>query len=343
MVDAGNMNGFLAPGSWATGDPQFCGRATRPVLIIPKDVDMLVLFDRSGSMSRAFGGSTRFDVARQLLDEVLAAYEGRIRFGFQQFPARGGCTDAGPAACCAEPFSVPVGLQSGAAISAAIAAAAPVDGNTPTAEALRLAAEFYAGFNDGVTERYVLLSTDGQPSCLQDGSLGKDVIRSAKRVEGPCVDALAQVKALAALNVKVIVLGIGADLAMAEQGAPSCLEDLAKAGGAARFDPPSFFSTANPKDFEKALQKIFGAVTLPSCTMVFSAPAPDANNVSVFFDRQQIPFDRTHKEGWDWVADQPGRTLHVYGASCNRLERLQVAEVDIFYGCPPCESPGACR
>ena len=168
-------------------------------------------------------------------------------------------------------------------------------------------------------------------------------IRSGKRIAGPCLDALAQVKALAALKVKVIVLGIGADLSIAEQGAPSCLEELAVAGGAARPVSPSFFSITHPKEFEQALQKIFGALTLPSCTMSINSMAPDPSNVSVYLDKQQIPFDPKHKDGWDWLPGQRGRGLQIYGAFCSRLERLQAERVDIFYGCPPCDTPGSCR
>jgi len=343
VPDAAVQDAFTLPGFWDGGAAPVCGMATRPLVVNGKPVDMLVLFDRSGSMSRAFGNSTRYEVARQLLDEVLLAYEGRIRFGFQQFPARGGCNGLNFAQCCTDPPSVPVGLMSARAISSAIAAAGPVDGNTPTAEALRLAGLFYAGLNDGVEERYVLLSTDGQPSCLTDGSLAKDVIRSGKRIAGPCLDALAQVKALAALKVKVIVLGIGADLSVAEQGAPSCLEDLAIAGGAARPVSPSFFSITNPKEFEQALQRIFGAVTLPSCSMSINSMAPDPNNVSVYLDKQQIPFDPKQKEGWDWLPGQRGFGLEIYGVFCSRLERLQAERVDIFYGCPPCDTPGSCQ
>lgn len=341
--DAAADSAFLTPGFWDGGGPQICAHATVPLVVNPRDVDMLVLFDRSGSMSRAFGSSTRFDVERTLLEEILSAYQGRIRFGFQPFPSRGGCADGSPARCCTDAPSVPVAFMSAAAISAAIAAAAPVDGNTPTAQALHLAGQFYATLRDGVKDRYVLLSTDGQPSCLDDGRLGADVIESGVRTRGPCLDALAQVHALVAQGVKVIVLGIGSDLTLGEQGAPSCLQELAKAGGAARLEPPAFYSIANPKDFETALQQIFGAVTRPSCTMSIRAAAPDADNVSVFLDQQQIPFDSKHKEGWDWLPQQRGVALQIFGNACSRLERFLVQRVDIFYGCPPCDTPGSCE
>lgn len=325
------------------GDPQFCGEASRQLVVNPRLVDILVLFDRSGSMSLGFGGSTRFEVEQQLLQGLLTAYQNRIRFGFQAFPSKGGCADAGPAMCCTDPPSVPVNYATAADIQQAIALAAPVDGNTPTAQALLMARDYFAALDDGVTERYVLLSTDGQPSCSTDGALAKDVIRSGIRQEGPCSDALAAVQALRAVNVKVFVLGIGSDLALGEQGAPSCLEELARAGGATTGTSPAFFSAADPKALNTSLQMIFGAVTRPSCTLTFNMQAPDENNVLVLFDGVPVPRDGRRLDGWEWLPEKPGLALQVYGRSCERFERLQVSEVKILYGCSPCTTPGSCK
>lgn len=307
---------------------------------------MLMLFDRSGSMSAAFGTSTRFEVAKLLLSDVLAAYQTRINFGFQQFPRPSGCgPDEGAAACCVDPPLVPVGVEGASAIAQALAAAAPVDGHTPTAQALALAKAYFATRGDGVKERYVLLSTDGQPSCRADGMLGREVIRSGQRIEGPCVDALAAVDELRGLGVKVIVLGIGSDLVMGEQGAPSCLEAMARAGGVAREGGggPAFFSATNPRELERALQRIFGAVIQPSCVISMSRAAPDSNNVAVFFDDKEVPFDRRGVDGWMWLPGSEGRVLEVFGPRCQDLERLQVEQVDIRYGCEPCTMPSLCR
>ncbi|MDX2021666.1 MAG: vWA domain-containing protein [Deltaproteobacteria bacterium] len=325
------------------GERQYCGEASRQLVVNPRVVDVLVLFDRSGSMSLAFGDSTRFEVEQQLLQGLLNAYQSRIRFGFAPFPSKGGCADAGPAACCTDPPSVAVNYMSAADIGNAIADAAPVDGNTPTAQALMAARDYFLGLNDGVIERYVLLSTDGQPSCTASGELAKDVIRSGQRQQGPCSDALAAVKALADINVKVFVLGIGADLALGEQGAPSCLEELARAGGAATRASPSFYSAADPKTLNASLQAIFGAVTKPSCTLTFNMPAPDENNVLVLFDGVPVPRDQRREDGWGWLPQKAGLSLQVYGPACARLESLQVSEVKILYGCRPCTTPGSCQ
>src|SRR5215213_8491501 len=76
---------------------------------VPVPADVMVLFDRSESMAAAFGEGTRYGVAAALLKELLPAYDERIRFGFQVFPARGGCPAGYVRGCCAEPPAVPVG------------------------------------------------------------------------------------------------------------------------------------------------------------------------------------------------------------------------------------------
>ncbi len=332
----------LVPPQWPDGGAPYCAAAKQPLSFLPKPANVLVLFDRSGSMSRGFGTTTRFEAAKTLLGEVAWAYQDRIRFGFQQFPKSGGCGEGtASSSCCAQPPSVPMGPFAAAMLGEAMVAAGPVEGNTPTSEALRFAAAYFATVNDGISERYVLLSTDGEPSCLADGSLGKDLVRSGQRLEGPCVDALKEVAALRMAGVKVIVLGIGNDLVLSEQGAPSCLEDMARAGGVAREGTggPGFFSATNPKELERALQRIFGAVIQPSCVVAMSEPAPHAPSVSVFFDDQQVPFDQSGKDGWLWVEGKEGQVLQLVGKFCQKLERLQVQQVEIRQGCAPCKAP----
>ena len=327
----------LSP-QWPDAGAFYCAEAKQRLSFVPKTVDVLVVFDRSGSMSRQFGGSTRFDAAKDLLTEMAWVYQQRIRFGYQQFPQPGGCGPGRPlSSCCAEAPSVPVGPLAAHRLEQAMMEAAPVDGNTPTPQALRLALAYFSTLADGVSERYVLLSTDGDPTCMATVVLGEDVVRSAERIAGPCLDALAAVAELRAAGIKVIVLGIGNEVVPGKQGAPSCLEEIARAGGAARTGTtgPAFFAATNPKELERALQRIFGAVIQPTCVVALEQRAPNAANVKLFFDDQEVPFRPNGGDGWSWVTGKEGEALQVSGSPCEQLERLLVQQVDVRQGCPP--------
>ncbi len=297
--------------------------------------DVLILFDRSGSMNTAFGQGTRYSVETEILNSLLPVYDDKIRFGYQQFPGQRSCAAGRVPSCCADRPSVEVGFNNGPAINLAMQDAAPVEGNTPTAEALRYAREYFLGLEDGVRDRYVLLSTDGRPSCTLAGRLGDNEAIS-------CAEALGEVGALAAQGVKVIVLGIGPGLATDPGGQPSCLDDIAQRGGAPAADQsPAFYTGEDGDLLETALQRIFGAVTRPSCQLELRASPANPAEVAVFLDTKEIPKDRDN--GWDYQVPGDFKRLQVFGESCRRLEKFQAMTIEVRFGCAPCRARVNCE
>jgi hypothetical protein len=317
-----------------------CSESHRiPLVYQPSDV--LVLFDRSQSMSTELGTGTRYSVLAGLLGDLAEVYQDKLRFGFQPFPD----PDCPPEqlGCCASPPTL--GLEPGAAadLRAAMARAAPTGGSTPTAGALLQARQYFAGLTDGGDrQRYVLLATDGWPSCDGTGALMPDVSDTDRqRVSGPCHDALVQVDALVAAGIGVLVLGVGPGLDADPNGPPSCLEEIASRGmgGKARQeDRPWFLSGADPERLESALQALFGGIKSPGCQWKLDAIPPDPAEVAVFLDGHLVPRNRNY--GWDF--DSPGDLTHVqfFGEYCRRLDRFQVTSIEVRYGCPPCAGEG---
>jgi hypothetical protein len=322
----------------AAGDRLVCTQKEN-LVFEPIPVDMLILFDRSASMAAEFGDGTRFSVESKLLATLLPGYENRIRFGFQAFPARAPCGPGFVLGCCAEPPAVPVGPGTVPGVVAAIEDAAPVGGNTPTALALRFAREYFAGLNDGVSDRYVLLSTDGRPTCTASGQLPDDAVAGVPQA---CADALAETDALLASGVKVIVLGVGAELAMVTDEASACLEEIARRGGAARSDgPPAFFTALAAGALEVSLKQIFGGTAQFPCLVELKKEPADRSQVRVLFDGKEIP--RNRLDGWDFDPPSDNRRIKIFGTSCLRLDRLSVSQVEVQYGCPPCEAQQFCE
>jgi len=285
-----------------------------------------------------------------LLNELLPAYEQRIRFGFQVFPFGGSCPAGYVRGCCAEPPSVPIGVGAAAAIRLAIEEAAALQGNTPTAEALRLARRYFLDLNDGVSDRYVLLVTDGRPSCGIDGQLPEPP--APGRLGAACVDAAAEVDDLLAAGVRTIVLGIGSEVAPRPAGtgtledsteaAVTCLSELARRGSTARVDgPPHYYVATQPEALERNLREIFGGTAPRPCSFVLSDMPADRNQVQVLFDGKQIP--RSRRDGWDFDPPDDSKRIAIFGEACRRLDRFQVSRVEVTYGCPPCEEHQICE
>jgi Mg-chelatase subunit ChlD len=298
--------------------------------------DVLIVFDRSSSMTIELGAGTRYSVAAGLLSDLVTAYGDKLRFGYQEFPARTACDGHAPG-CCTQRPSLPVGQAQGDAIADALAGAAPPSGASPLAEALRQARLYFAGMEDGVPQRWVLLASDGRPSCALDGHPAGDVFdANGVRVAGPCRDALAETAALAAAGVGLMVVATVPD--PAGGGAQGCLDELAQAAATGPAARPVLYSAADPDALETALQRLFGGAERPRCQIDLDSAPPDPDKVTVFVDGRQIP--RHPTLGWSYAASDP-RHIVVAGEYCRRVQRFQVARIEVR-GCP-CTDPLTCE
>ncbi len=299
--------------------------------------DLMLVFDRSPSMTIAFGSGTRFTKERDILLPLIATSQDDVRWGYQEFPSK--TVEAkGGVFCCVGAIAVAPALNSGDVISARIERALEgVATYTPTALALRTAREHFAGSAaTAAAHRYVLLSTDGHPNCGINRRRSSEACRGSV-CSGPCTDAVAEIEGLAALGVKTIVLGIQA----AEFG--SCLERMAMAGGAARSGPgPAYYPADTPERLETYLREIVIAVATPSCDIVPVSPPPNPGLVALSLDGQQIPRDETHVNGWDFSSLGASSTIRVYGLPCLQLQYREVGIIEILYGCPPCRGTALC-
>jgi hypothetical protein len=299
-----------------------CGRQLSPVGFAPKTPNVIIAFDRSGSMHQPFGNGTRYTVERDILKQLVTDFQSKIRFGFEAFPID---TNSSPCSmvgnCCASPVLVPPALNNAPAIHMALEAAGFGSASqTPTALALRACNDFYKTFNDGIKERYVLLSTDGQPnasltSCSADS-------RTAEN------EAVSEVASLLSAGIKTFVLGVS------DQSFGQALESMARAGGAPRDGgPPSYYPAATPDQLKTQLGSIIGGVAMPSCTIDLTSMPADPKLVAVYFDGVQIPNSPSRTEGWEYQNNNT--QIVIYGSYCQRVLNRQVMNLEILFGCAP--------
>ena len=284
----------FVPDDSGTFDPLGCA-VTKTVELDPRQADVLVLLDRSGSMDTAFGSGTRYQAVAGVLANLVQTYGKHVRFGFQEMPGRQGCEARLSGGCCASPPLVEIAAGTAQAVVAALASAAPMDGNTPTAASLQAAQDYYKRLADGVDNRFVLLATDGAPNCTLTGELSSP--NASDTISVACTDALTEVDAMVGMGVRVIVLGVGPGLAGDPSGAGVCLDALAHAGGvAASPGSPGFFAASDPEQLQMAIEQIFGGITRPTCQLRFLTMVEDIEKIAVYLDGKQIPLSQS--EGW---------------------------------------------
>ena len=315
----------------------------------PSVVDVLIVFDGSESMGVGFGAGTRYSVVADVLSQLVDEYQGRIRFGFAPFPgADGPCSQATVTGCCVGPPVVGVAPNNGAAVQQALNQMLPPAGNTPTALALRRAHDYYAGLGltDVARQRYVLLATDGLPSCTLAGTLSSNQPADGNGgVSDACQDAVVQVQALGRDRIRVLVLAVGAELTGDPSGPPNCLDQMAQAGGMAQ--PSSgrgYYSAGSPEALQSTIEQIFGGVEKPSCLLELDPPPPSPTLVAVYLDEQQIPHNSDN--GWDFdpVADAEATSrVRIVGKYCDQIKQFRYSKIQAQFGCPPCPDEGSCR
>jgi hypothetical protein len=272
--------------------------------------DLLIVQDRSGSMGMdASGGNgtpskwTAVTTAiEQVVGQVSTVEWGLMFFGPDGFGS--GCTVSSTP-------QVPCGMNTSAAITSAIMATSPTT-STPTAEAMQAATQYFQANTDGNTH-YILLATDGMPSCS-----GANDVQNAENA----------VTAAAMAGIKTVVVGIGND----PQG-DAALTVMANNGGMPDTTGSTpYYQVNTTTDLVNALNTITGQ--LVSCTYPLQMAPANPNYVEIDDNNGvKIPRDPTHMNGWDYGAGDLSITF--YGPACDNLQKGVTTSISAIFGCPP--------
>jgi hypothetical protein len=294
---------------------------------------VLLLQDRSTSMRNTLsGGATRWATTVNGVKPVLQQTQAGIFWGLKFFPDGRECGVTAGA-------NIEPALNNADAISAQLDAIKVVansadnlglwDG-TPVAPALRQAAIYLASLPSD-KQKYILLATDGQPTCAGgDRLLGGGDPDSDDHPSGP-----AAVAEVVAMGIKVPVIGV----AFSSTWDPTDLDDnevtlneMAKAGGMPRPMDPAYYAANSSAELAAAFAQITGTVI--SCTFDLKGMKPPSpNDVAVKINGVKLPRDTAHGQGWDYDADLAN--VVIYGQACDQLMgATATSQVQIIFGCP---------
>lgn len=277
---------------------------------------LVVSVDRTLSMYTKLGDRSRLGAVQAALKTLIGIHQGAIQIGYEEFPSvRPAC---GTATCCAGIVTLYRGPNQVQAIERDMSCDSPMPGCaetseiTPTDDALRRSRGLL-GFFDGVSDRYVLAITDGDPSCPAD-----------RTAQASCDRTLAEVSSLTVNRIKTYVVGVSDAVKTT-----TCLDKMAVAGGMARATAPFYYAAEDEPELRQQLQDIFAAVSARACHISLYTMPPNPDKVAVLIDGRRVPRDPTRTEGWTFDPDSSLK-LTVYGSWCDRIRNSQVRDISIF-------------
>ena len=287
---------------------QGCGLIDLELTPVIPTVVMLV--DRSGSMTEDFAGVERWDAVKEALTDpnngVAAQLESQVVFGATLYNSTGGSA-GGP---CPILHSVDPALDNATAIRGLFDAYGP-DQDTPTAESIAaVAADFPAA--DG--PRIIVLATDGNPDNCADNDAHDQTSQTMS--ENATQDAYAG-------GIETHVLSVG------DQTSQSHLQRLANAGRGLPLDSGNapFYVANDSQELVDAFGEIIRGVR--GCQVeiegeIDPALAPDG---TVVLNGTELE----HGTDWRLIDNQ---TVELVGAACDALLDADRVDIKAVFPCP---------
>jgi hypothetical protein len=300
----------------------------------PKNADILLVLDRSASMQDPPDSSTtasKWSIVVPTLNAVITGTDTSVLWGMKSFPEGSG------SACVAGSVTtaIDVGIAAGnaAAVTAAINATTPAGNGTPTGDAIDAAVTYLKSLSDS-NPKYIVLATDGEPSCA--------AIPSSENTSGAKTYAVSAITSAKTAGFPTFVIGI----ATSDASDTATLNAMADAGGevpASASNPlaPHFYLANNTATLTAALDSITGQIS--SCLFPLAMPPPvpnDPTKLGVYLGSAmtKIPNDPTMADGWAYT-DTNDSAVEVFGSWCTMIQTAGAGAVQIIYGCATINVP----
>ncbi len=320
------------------------------------DADADGFVDGDPNMTPATPKITRWNSLYSVVDFIVTGFEPRMDFGAVLFPSTKATKgyDAGACPVNTDP-EVPVGTDQGAAILAAIPAAADTSltGGTPAAAGIMTALGALPRdemLSEDEDLRYIVLVTDGAANCASAAPDNK------ARFEQYDEQLPMNVTTALAAGVPTFVVGIDIkdlESPTINDGNPDAtntfvrLNELAELGGQARPGAEKFYNTNNQVELQAALEAISEAIT--NCTFELNVeldqytyvkklivetdkdPETLPNSDPLEYGEDQVT-DCGTESGWRFT-DETRKFIELCGDACTTYKSTGL--VDIEFECTP--------
>ena len=279
--------------------------------------NVLLVVDRSGSM----GSSGEWAPTVAAVSSVTAALDSSVAFGLMLFPDPSSALNS----CDTGQILVGTDLNQAGTIAAELSRYVP-EGGTPTALSLRDAAEYLlTTYPD--RPNYILLATDGGPTCNPDLTFpectcapGGDCTNQPLN----CLDdmrTIATIENLALSGVPTFVIGVPGSEAVSE-----VLDQMAVAGGTDELG--RHYAVSDEAALIATLSATSGSVV--SCRFGIEGPPATAAELRLFIDGSEITDLRGRPNGWFLEA---GRLIELTGSVCEGIRDGRPHAISILRVC----------
>ncbi|HEX7480539.1 MAG TPA: hypothetical protein VF331_22255 [Polyangiales bacterium] len=354
QCEAGTFCAAKAP------DPNNCGTLTLKgdAKTTEKPGNVLLIFDRSGSMADKWNGMDKWQAAGTAMINALTPLQDKLTIGAVLFPSPAGAaaaTDAGtcdlltlltnPAAClglaggggcqvnpisAADQVTFKAGAQAIAELQTGGAGGMPkyqaLNGSTPTSEGVAQADMALAAATLTGTVAAILI-TDGEPNCAWNQQQTTTTLMSW----------------LSARNIKTYVVGLpGAPTG----GAANTLAGLAAAGSNST---ESYIVPTDTAALQAKINSIVSqtvSVGFDSCTVHLkpAASVPEKLHLVVTSNGQQqdVPHTFLGQTSPAWTISKDGTTVEILGDLCSNVKKGNYSAISFVFGCvtlPPAPPP----
>jgi hypothetical protein len=336
----------------AIPDPTDCGMLTlkAEVKTVEHPGNVLLVFDRSGSMDQDWNGMPKWQAAGTAMLNALKPLQDKVTIGAVLFPSPNDmqmmCADPndlscllgigrGGQSCNVNPIAAPdqvtfkpgaqaiAELQSGG--SGGVPKYQPLQGGgTPTsAGILQADAALKAATLTGTTAAVII--TDGEPNCSWDQTQSTTTIMNW----------------LTSLKIKTYVVGLpGA----ANGGGPAILTALAQAGATTDYITPTNSMALQTKLAEIISQTV--TMGFDSCTINLdpAAQVPDKLHLVIKSQGQDqdVPRMFAGQTSAAWTVSSDGKTVELLGDLCANVKAGTYESISFVFGCvslPPLPPP----
>lgn len=289
-----------------------CGAQETKIEAVPPN--LLVVLDRSCSMTDKVGATTKWAIAVDAINKMTMTQASKIRFGLTLFP------DLVTPDCAQGAIPLPTAPGNEAAIQMLLTKSlVKTDKYFPDApcvtniDAGMQQAATDPALDDMTRQSYLLLLTDGQQSACNtaggDAGTTKIITNLFKK-----------------RNIATFVIGFGTGVD------PAQMNIFATAGGVPNADPAAkYYKAEDQASLDAALTEI-SEKTL-SCTYKLDAVPPSPDQIFVFLNNNPVGLtaDPTHTSSWDYDAMKNQVTF--YGSTCAEIKSGTVTDLDIVFGC----------
>jgi hypothetical protein len=293
------------------------------VALAPVTPTVLLLVDRSGTMSDPFGeASSRWDALYgTLMDQttgLVKELEGQVRFGVAAYTARDTENDGQVEGPCPIMNVVAPALDNYGAIDDVYGDLVPLD-ETPTGAAMDAALTAIQAV-DQAGPKIIVLATDGEPdTCALPNPNGSAQARN---------QALRAVQAAFDAEVRTFVVSVGGE-AVGNQQAERHMHQLANAGvGMAPDAEPAapLYVALEPAELVAAFDDIIGGVRTCSFKLEGAVDEAYASGGTVTLDGNELTY------GVDWqLSDE--MTLELLGDACEAVMAGGEHTVEAYFTC----------